>query len=703
MKHSIKKKIIILGAFTSLLLISASLLISMFVYRNRAYKELIQNVDRSIQEVEYNIEQEEYINFFFDVKSKINEEYEKNPDDPEFETYTEKYDYFAKKYSFIYPIDGMFGLSSYKASLQNTYYDISSTLASAVISSGGNQAFISYYDSSRKRIIFLVDSNFSINKKEETGKKLEEYNFLGSYYQRVVDDNNSDSNEDYWNYSINGKKHRVTTIDDADGNYICDIFIQYDEAPLYKSIGEFFLTELIFFLIAVVLLILLFAILAHYLLVKNVVKLTNNTKEFSNSLKENKELKVIDPEIKTKDEIALLSSSFVELETELINYINQVEKDAKEKEKINTELKIASDIQLASLPKNNLNDKNVHINALIKSAKEVGGDFYDYFYIDDAHLAICISDVSGKGVPAALFMMKAKELIKSKLMSGEGLTEVCYEVNNELLENNKQGLFITSFIGVLDLENKELTFINAGHERPFVINDKIEQLNVNSNFILGGIENFKYKTDVIKLKDGEKLFLHTDGLNESINCNNEEFGYERIKNALEENKDSRLDQILDNISKDLSKFVGNNEAFDDVTMVILELKKTKIEFTFKSPSYGIIDEVNNKINDIFSYIDKKTLSEINIIFDEMLNNYVTYEKIDNLIINICVELKDNVFYIDLENNGNEFNPLTKKDKVVDSVDVEIGGLGLQLVKKLSTDIKYERINDNNHLKIIKKI
>ena len=346
------------------------------------------------------------------------------------------------------------------------------------------------------------------------------------------------------------------------------------------------------------------------------------------------------------------------------------------------------------------------IRTSIESAKEVGGDFYDYFYIDDNHLAIIISDVSGKGVPAALFMMKSKELIRSKLLSNEKLDKVCFDVNNALLYNNSLGLFITAFIGILDIDTNILSFVNCGHERPYIINDKeIKRLEVNANFILGGIDNFEYKVETIKLSVNDKLFLHTDGLNEAINNQREEFGYDRIKNVLESNKTSQIGDVLTNMSNELKNFVANEEKFDDVTMMIIEIKSSKLSFNFIDPNYEIIDIVNNKLNNYYSYIDKKVLSESNIIFDEILNNYISYEKKEGLIINILINIDKDMFVFEFSNNGVEFNPLNEEMKYIESYDenMPIGGLGLSLIKSLSNDVKYERKDDMNYLTIKKKI
>ena len=159
------------------------------------------------------------------------------------------------------------------------------------------------------------------------------------------------------------------------------------------------------------------------------------------------------------------------------------------------------------------------------------------------------------------------------------------------------------------------------------------------------------------------------------------------------------------MSNELKNFVANEEKFDDVTMMIIEIKSSKLSFNFIDPNYEIIDIVNNKLNDYYSYIDKKVLSESNIIFDEILNNYISYEKKEGLIINILINIDKDMFVFEFSNNGVEFNPLNEEMKYIESYDenMPIGGLGLSLIKSLSNDVKYERKDDMNYLTIKKKI
>ena len=705
MRFSIQKKVVFLGVGLSFVLMGVAFLVSFLVFRSNAKKNLISTVDSSVEELETRLSTDEGISQLNTISSYLIENYEKFADQklPEFKSPKEEYEYYEKIYNTIYfkPTPGSMGMFR---QIEKTYVqEISSALRYAVISSRGVEAYVCYYDLERDRWIYMADSVFDFN-----SEYLGAGHLFGSYYTLKEDDVKSlTEGEEYKEYDWDNKKTRYISIydDNNEQAYVATIFIEYNEEALYSQLNNFLIIESIAFGVALIVLITMYVILARYFLVKNIEKLNSSTKEFTKSLYDENEILVLNPNVKAKDEIGALSDSFVTLEKEIINYTKKIKTNAIEKEKMNAELSIASKIQLESLPKGHINDPKVLASASISSAKEVGGDFYDYFYLDDNHLAIIIADVSGKGIPASLFMMRAKELIKSKLLSKKMLEEVLYEVNNELLENNEAGLFITSFIGILDLDKRVLNYINAGHERPYIIGDKVVRLNPNSNFILGGLKDFKYVSEKINLKPNDRLFLYTDGLNESINNNKEEFGYERIEETLNANKNEQLSVILKNMEEALNEFTKDEEAFDDVTMLIVELKDSKLSFHFDSPSYEIIENVTNKFNDYYSYLDKSVISNIDIIFDELLNNYISYDKKDDLIIELNIEVKNDKITLLFRNNGIEFNPLLKEDKYIKkySSDLALGGFGISIVKNIASDIKYERKDGFNILKIVKKL
>ena len=248
-----------------------------------------------------------------------------------------------------------------------------------------------------------------------------------------------------------------------------------------------------------------------------------------------------------------------------------------ETERISAELNVANHIQTSMLP--NLfpafpERKEFDIYASMTPAKEVGGDFYDFFMVDDRHLAVVIADVSGKGVPAALFMVIGKTLIKDHTQQGRALGEIFTEVNELLCESNSEGLFITAFEGVLDLVTGEFTYVNAGHEMPFICKaggDFVAH-KIRAAFVLAGMEDMRYRAGSMMLEPGDKVFQYTDGVTEATNIHNELYGMSRLGTILNKVKDGNPHQILPAVKADVDAFVGEAPQFDDITMLCLEYK-----------------------------------------------------------------------------------------------------------------------------------
>ena len=250
---------------------------------------------------------------------------------------------------------------------------------------------------------------------------------------------------------------------------------------------------------------------------------------------------------------------------------------ARETERISTELNVAHHIQTSMLPSvfpAFPEYDEFDIFASMTPAKEVGGDFYDFFMVDERHLALVIADVSGKGVPAALFMVIGKTLIKDHTTPGRDLGKVFTEVNQLLCESNSEELFITAFEGVLDLVTGEFVYVNAGHEMPFICKagGDFEPYKIRAGFVLAGMEGMKYRAGSTRLEPGDKIFQYTDGVTEATNLKNELYGMNRLGAILNKVKGGTPNDILPAIKKDIDEFVGDADQFDDITMLCLEYK-----------------------------------------------------------------------------------------------------------------------------------
>ncbi len=257
--------------------------------------------------------------------------------------------------------------------------------------------------------------------------------------------------------------------------------------------------------------------------------------------------------------------------------IKQAEISA-EASRIESELSVARTIQANLLPTTFPafpDREEFDVFATMTPAKEVGGDFYDFFMVDERHVAVVMADVSGKGVPAALFMAIAKAMIKDHTEPEKQLNQTFSNVNNLLCESNSEGLFVTAFEGVLDLVTGEFIFVNAGHEAPYICrNGKVFELyKLKSGFVLAGMEDMCYKTVSVTFEPGDKLFQYTDGVTEATNAENELYGQERLTVSLKNHSSKSPTELLPLVREDIDAFVGDAPQFDDITMLCLEYKK----------------------------------------------------------------------------------------------------------------------------------
>ena len=365
----------------------------------------------------------------------------------------------------------------------------------------------------------------------------------------------------------------VSVILDENGNAIAEIQYILDMSEVRAYLNSFLINMLLISFAIIAITIILYIFFVRKMVTKPVGKLTAFTQEITKTgTFENQHI-----DIKTGEEIESLSQSFNFMLAELENYIANLSKVTAEKERIGAELDIAKHIQASMLqcifpafPER----KEFDIYATMEPAKEVGGDFYDFFMVDDTHLAIVMADVSGKGVPAALFMVIGKTLIKDHTTPGRDLGKVFTEVNQLLCESNSEELFITAFEGVLDLVTGEFVYVNAGHEMPFICKagGDFEPYKIRAGFVLAGMEGMKYRAGSTRLEPGDKIFQYTDGVTEATNLKNELYRMNRLGAILNKVKGGTPNDILPAIKKDIDEFVGDADQFDDITMLCLEYK-----------------------------------------------------------------------------------------------------------------------------------
>ena len=289
------------------------------------------------------------------------------------------------------------------------------------------------------------------------------------------------------------------------------------------------------------------------------------------------------PPAKTDDEVGKLSKSFQTMKESLKEYIQQLTETTASKERIESELKIARDIQMSILPKRfpPFPERcEFDICAIIEPAREVGGDFYDFFFIDDDHLCFVIADVSGKGVPAALFMAMTKTLIKATAAPGMDPGEILIKVNHELSQGNDSCMFVTIFFGILNTKTGEILYTNAGHNPPFVIRQgrEVTCMVGGRNVIVGAMEPLAYETERLILKAGEALFMYTDGVTEAMNEMEELFSGERLKEELVALQEKSIQEMIAGVKEKITSFAHGAPQSDDITMMIIQFNGNQSGF-----------------------------------------------------------------------------------------------------------------------------
>lgn len=347
-----------------------------------------------------------------------------------------------------------------------------------------------------------------------------------------------------------------------------DMFVE----SAFMAVAEYMKRVIMIFALCLVVIVVVQLILVRGLVIKPIEELTSYAESYKDG-----EFTASPFVRKNHDELARLADSFGVLDKQIKDHVEKLMKVTAERERIGTELDLARTIQASSLP--NIfppfpEYSQFELYATMNPAKEVGGDFYDFFMIDDDHLALVIADVSGKGVGAALFMMISKVLIDSQSAYSISPAKILEDVNKRLCKGNEAEMFVTVWLGVLNIKTGVLTAANAGHEYPAVkkANGDFELYKDKHGFVLGGMDMARYKEYEIQLEKGDMLYVYTDGVAEATNAENELYGTERMLKALNASKDKEVEQLLKDVRSDIDAFVKEAPQFDDITMLGLRFQ-----------------------------------------------------------------------------------------------------------------------------------
>lgn len=363
----------------------------------------------------------------------------------------------------------------------------------------------------------------------------------------------------------------VAPVYDSTGEPVALVGVDISMPGVKENIASFILTTSINIIIVILLFSIALLVVVRQKLLRPIGLLNRASQKMVENLEKEETVSI---DIRTGDEVEELARSFERMYGEVKDYIARLSEVTAEKERIGAELSVATKIQADMLPSifpPFPERTDMEIYATMHPAKEVGGDFYDFFLIDPMHLGVVIADVSGKGVPAALFMVIAKTLIKNRALMGGTPSEILAFVNNQLCENNEAEMFVTVWMGILDLSTGVMTAANAGHEYPAFrkADGEFELIKDKHGFVLAGLEDVAYTDYEIRFEPGDTLYVYTDGVAEATNAESKLFGTERMLQALNGSPDKACRKILENVSGGIHAFVQEAPQFDDITMVAL--------------------------------------------------------------------------------------------------------------------------------------
>ena len=383
-----------------------------------------------------------------------------------------------------------------------------------------------------------------------------------------------------------------------------------------------------------------------------------------------------------------------------------------ENEKNRTELEVAKEIQLNTLPSETLSDEDIEIVGELRAAKEVGGDLYDYVNIDEDHIAVLIGDVSGKGVPAAMFMMKTITSFRDFATKGKTPAQILKEVNASIFKGNKSTIFVTCFLAILDKRDGKVVFANAGHNPPIVgYNCNYRYLKCKTGFILGCFKDAFVEDEEFTLAPGESLTLYTDGITEARNANGDFFGENRLLSAINKHDFTCVVELHHAIKDEIGGFVLDAPQSDDITLLTLRYRGDNYfykEKMFDAKKENILDMLGfiQDFGDEHHFPDDFK-NKLVIVGDELFSNIIKYgyeNEGGDIFVRLLFDVDSNEFAITIIDRAKAFNQLDVQSQAVgtDAKKQEIGGLGLLIVKKIMDQCAYDRINGKNILVLKKK-
>ena len=446
-----------------------------------------------------------------------------------------------------------------------------------------------------------------------------------------------------------------------------------------------------------------------YILIKRVI--INNLKKINDTLGRITEGDLnVTVDVRDNEEFSSLSDDINSTVNTLKKYIEEAAA------RIDKELEYAKQIQLSALPTNFPNGDDFKIYAQMIAAKEVGGDFYDFYKLNDTTVAFLAADVSGKGIPAAMFMMTAKTIIKDLAEGGMAVNDIFTKANEKLCENNESGMFVTAWMGIMDLTTGIVQFSNAGHNPPLLkrADGSFEYLKTRAGFVLAGMEGICYRAGEITMDPGDRLFLYTDGVTEATNTENMLYGEERLLTFMNQNASMEARKLLPALKNNIDEFVGEAPQFDDITMLMLDYRPEKGGERMTNKTFPAKAEA---LSDVIGFVEQmlecfecpmKTQTALCIAIEEVFVNVAHYAYGDgegSVTLGIGFDKDNRTLTFRMTDSGVPFDPLKKPDPdiTLSAEEREIGGLGIFITKKTMDSLSYAYENGENILTMIKNL
>jgi len=419
------------------------------------------------------------------------------------------------------------------------------------------------------------------------------------------------------------------------------------------------------------------------------------------------------------DEIGRLAQAFLFMQKMLQEYLDHLKKTTAAKERIESELKIAHDIQMSMVPKifpPFPDREEFDLYATLVPAKEVGGDFYDFFLLDKNRLCLAIGDVSGKGVPASLFMAVTNTLFKATTAANDIPDEILGRLNDELCKDNTACMFVTLFGAILDIGTGQMEYSNGGHTLPYRLsNGQAKQLENTKGTVVGAFEGAKFEKNTIALEPGDWIIFYTDGVTEAMNEHKELFSERRLEQFLASiNSNISAEELTRHLVSEVREFSAGTEQSDDITILVLRYRgigndaQSKVTLDLKN-ELSELAKLNHSLTDFVQRhsLPEAVLFDMKLALEEIITNAISHNFTNELEhrITVRIALEQHVLRAEVEDDGPAFNPLEMPtpDTTQPLEERAVGGLGIYLVRTLMDEVAYRRQNGSNVLALTKKI